>query len=693
MADEAVCVGPAPSAQSYLNVDAIMDAIQQTGAQAVHPGYGFLSENAAFCDRLEQNGIAFIGPKQHAITSMGDKIASKQIARDAKVNTIPGWLGQVESPEQVVEVAREIGYPVMVKASAGGGGKGMRVAYNDQEARESFILCQQEAQASFGDDTIFLEKFIERPRHIELQVLLDGHGNGVYLNERECSIQRRNQKVIEEAPSTFLDPETRRAMGEQALALARAVDYQSAGTVEFLVDKNKDFYFLEMNTRLQVEHPISELITGVDIVEQMIRIAAGHPLPFRQEDIGINGWAIESRVYAEDPLNNFLPSIGHLRRYREPTGTGVRVDSGIREGSEISIHYDPMISKLVTHGGTREEALERMRNALDNYVIGGLRHNVSFLRSLCDHPSFIAGDLTTNFIPEHYPDGYRGPELGPRDLRNLVSGALNIHLQRLVRRLHPEQLNIFRWAEQNLVRFYVRFPDNTVYRADSQIPIESTEELLDAFETGNGEFIFRLTRVEEEEEDLEENSSQKEENDALESKKVGDFGGIQGVESEEVHFYGDYHSAADTFQITVAAAEADAAAAAGAEDGGQRMVETTATLQASEVTDASSRYILTYLGVEFPLEVYNEPEFRALQHMPVKESLNTEKLTLSPMPGKIISVAVQPGDTVVPGQEVCVIEAMKMQNSLRAEAAGTVKAVNVKVGDTVSVEEILIEFD
>ncbi|RMC06786.1 hypothetical protein DUI87_16232 [Hirundo rustica rustica] len=483
MADEAVCVGPAPTSKSYLNMDAIMEVIRKTRAQAVHPGYGFLSENKEFARRLvsyficlavsdamggtylfqgieimgfkflveleihmtswtgaeselgtlevhttnqgdetASEGVTFIGPDTHAIQAMGDKIESKLLAKNAKVNTIPGFDGVVKDADEAVRIAREIGYPVMIKASAGGGGKGMRIAWDDEETREGFRFSSQEAASSFGDDRLLIEKFIDNPRHIEIQVLADKHGNALWLNERECSIQRRNQKVVEEAPSTFLDPETRRAMGEQAVALAKAVKYSSAGTVEFLVDSSKNFYFLEMNTRLQVEHPVTECITGLDLVQEMIRVAKGYPLRHKQADIPINGWAVECRVYAEDPYKSFgLPSIGKLSQYQEPLHVpSVRVDSGIQQGSDISIYYDPMISKLITYGSNRAEALKRMEEALDNYVIRGVAHNISLLREVIVHPRFVQGDISTKFLPEVYPDGFKESEwLG-------LQGTLNI---------------------------------------------------------------------------------------------------------------------------------------------------------------------------------------------------------------------------------------------------------------------------
>ncbi len=417
MADEAVHIGPSPAAQSYIVIDKIMDAVRQTGAQAVHPGYGFLSENRNFAAALEAAGVVFIGPPSPAIEAMGDKITSKKIAQGAGVSTVPGYMGLIADADEAVKISGQVGYPVMIKASAGGGGKGMRIAWNEGEVAEGFQSSKNEAAASFGDDRIFIEKFVTQPRHIEIQVLADQQGNCVYLHERECSIQRRNQKVIEEAPSPFLDEATRKAMGEQACALAKAVGYTSAGTVEFIVDGNRNFYFLEMNTRLQVEHPVTELITGVDLVEQMIRVANGEALPFKQSDLRINGWAMESRLYAEDPYRNFLPSIGRLTRYRPPVegqtprGGIVRNDTGVFEGGEISMFYDPMIAKLCTWGPTRADAIEEMRLALDTFEVEGIGHNLPFVGAVMDHPRFIAGDMTTAFIAEEYPDGFQGAVL------------------------------------------------------------------------------------------------------------------------------------------------------------------------------------------------------------------------------------------------------------------------------------------
>ena len=429
MADEAVHIGGSASADSYLRADRIVQACKDTGAQAVHPGYGFLSENADFCEALDAAGITFIGPGVKAITSMGDKITSKLLAAEAGVNIIPGYTDVIEGPDHAVEIAADIGYPVMLKASAGGGGKGMRVVWNDDECRDGFERAANEARSSFGDDRVFAEKFIEEPRHIEIQVLADKHGNAIYLGERECSIQRRHQKVIEEAPSPFLDEDTRRAMGEQAVALARAVDYSSAGTVEFIVDANKNFYFLEMNTRLQVEHPVTELVTGQDLVEHMIRVADGEVLSLGQDDVTLTGWALEARVYAEDPFRNFLPSIGRLARYQAPAESDtVRVDTGIEEGSEVSMFYDPMIAKLVTYGHTREEAIENMAEALDAYYIRGVSHNISFLNALIMHPRFREGRLTTNFIAEEYPEGFHAADVPQSDPLIPVTISAVVHV-------------------------------------------------------------------------------------------------------------------------------------------------------------------------------------------------------------------------------------------------------------------------
>ncbi|MBN9066216.1 MAG: acetyl/propionyl/methylcrotonyl-CoA carboxylase subunit alpha, partial [Rhizobiales bacterium] len=442
MADEAVHIGPAPAAESYLVAERIIEACKATGAEAVHPGYGFLSERASFCEALENEGIVFIGPKPKAIRAMGDKIESKKFAAAAKVSTVPGYLGVIEDADHAEKIAGEIGYPVMIKASAGGGGKGMRIAWSKAEVREGFERAKSEAKSSFGDDRVFIEKFVVEPRHIEIQVLADAHGNAIYLGERECSIQRRNQKVVEEAPSPFLDAKTRKAMGEQAVALAKAVDYQSAGTVEFIVDKNRNFYFLEMNTRLQVEHPVTELVTGIDLVEQMVRVAAGEKLALKQSDIKLNGWAVESRLYAEDPYRNFLPSIGRLTRYRPPTegkhdGGIVRNDTGVTEGSEISMFYDPMIAKLCTWAPSRLEAIDAMSEALDSFVVSGIEHNIPFLSALMQHPRWREGRLSTGFIAEEYPGGFQPRE--PEDEEKKVLAAIAVVVE-LIRRDRLDRL-------------------------------------------------------------------------------------------------------------------------------------------------------------------------------------------------------------------------------------------------------------
>uniref|UniRef100_A0A4W6C0K5 Propionyl-CoA carboxylase alpha chain, mitochondrial n=1 Tax=Lates calcarifer TaxID=8187 RepID=A0A4W6C0K5_LATCA len=587
MADEAVCVGPAPTSKSYLNMDAIMDAIRTTGAQAVHPGYGFLSENKEFAKRLAAEGVTFIGPDTHAIQAMGDKIESKLIAKAAKVNTIPGFDGVVKTAEEAVKIAQDIGYPVMIKASAGGGGKGMRIAWNDEETREGFRFSSQEAASSFGDDRLLIEKYIDNPRHIEIQVLADKHGNALWLNERECSIQRRNQKVVEEAPSTFLDSVTRQAMGEQAVQLAKAVQYSSAGTVEFLVDSKKNFYFLEMNTRLQVEHPITECITGLDLVEQMIRVAKGYRLQHKQEDIPINGWAIESRVYAEDPYKSFgLPSIGRLSQYHEPLNlSNVRVDSGIQEGSDISIYYDPMISKLVTYGATRSEALARMEDALDNYVIRGVTHNIPLLREIITHPRFISGDISTNFLPEVYPDGFKGHQLEADTRRELLASAAALYIT----------------AQLRSQRFLGELS-----------PVECNHWEL-CVELGEQRHVLEITKS----------------------------GNVYTCLSR----------------------------------------------------DASGNIVLQYLGTSFQVRVLSKLAAELNSYMPEKVPEDTSSILRSPMPGTMVAVSVKPGDTVAEGQEICVIEAMKMQNSLTAVKQAKVKSVHCKPGDTVGEGDLLVELE
>ncbi|XP_019959114.2 propionyl-CoA carboxylase alpha chain, mitochondrial [Paralichthys olivaceus] len=624
MADEAVCVGPAPTNKSYLNMDAIMEAIRVTGAQAVHPGYGFLSENKEFAKRLAAEGVAFIGPDTHAIQAMGDKIESKLIAKAAKVNTIPGFDGVVKTAEEAVKIAQEIGYPVMIKASAGGGGKGMRISWNDEETREGFRFSSQEAASSFGDDRLLIEKYIDNPRHIEIQVLADKHGNALWLNERECSIQRRNQKVVEEAPSTFLDPVTRRAMGEQAVQLAKAVAYSSAGTVEFLVDSKKNFFFLEMNTRLQVEHPITECITGLDLVEQMIRVAKGYQLQHKQEDIPINGWAIESRVYAEDPYKSFgLPSIGRLSQYQEPLNlSNVRVDSGIQEGSDISIYYDPMISKLVTYGATRAEALAKMEDALDNYVIRGVTHNIPLLREIITHPRFISGDISTNFLPEVYPDGFNGHQLEVDNRRELLASAAALHITAQLR------------SQKVLGNLRV-----------SSTPVECNHWEL-CVELGEGIHAMEVT-------------------------KSGNVYTVE-VDGGTMEVSGQWNLASPLLPITI--------------NGTQRMLQCLSR-------DASGRIVLQYLGTSFQLRVLSKLAAELNSFMPEKVPEDTSSILRSPMPGTIVAVSVKPGDTVAEGQEICVIEAMKMQNSLTAVKQAKVKSVHCKPGETVGEGDLLVELE
>ncbi len=620
MADEAVCIGPAPSAQSYLVTKNIMKAIRDTGADAVHPGYGFLSENAAFTRTLARKGITFIGPKPRAITAMGDKIASKKLAEKAGVNTIPGHLEVIKNASQAVKIARKIGYPVMLKASAGGGGEGMRVAYDDDECRDGFARATSEAISSFGDDRIFAEKFIEQPRHIEIQLIGDGHGNVVYLGERECSIQRRHQKVIEEAPSAFLDEATRQAMGAQAVALAKAVKYQSAGTVEFIVDKDRNFYFLEMNTRLQVEHPVTELITGFDLVEMMIRVAAGQKLQITQDDVKINGWAIEARVYAEDPFRNFLPSIGRLVRYQHPTnpaGNGiVRIDTGVYEGGEISMYYDPMIAKLVTWGRDRHHATALMQKALDEFYIRGVSHNIAFLSALVAHPRFEQGKITTNFIAEEYPDGFHPADAIHDDPLILVAVAACMNFAAHGRAMMDGGLE-FEEAAQSCHDWVVVLDDTyhpisisshysgyDVKVEDRVIPVKTDWQL--------GEPLFHAT--------------------------IMDMDVCMQVECEDVC------------------------------------------------------YRLTHGGVQADIHVLLPDVADLNKLMLVKQPPDTSNLLLSPMPGLLISLAVSPGQEVKEGEELAVIEAMKMENVMRASRDCVVEAIHVSEGDNLSVDQIIMDF-
>jgi propionyl-CoA carboxylase alpha chain len=631
MADEAVAIGPAPAAQSYLIIDKIIGAAKQTGAEAIHPGYGFLSENAAFAEALPAAGIVFIGPNVQAIKAMGDKIESKKAAAAARVSTVPGYLGVIESPEQAIKIAGEIGFPVMIKASAGGGGKGMRIARSADEVREGFLTSMAEAKSSFGDDRVFVEKFVENPRHIEIQVLGDSHGNVVYLFERECSIQRRNQKVIEEAPSPFLDPATRRAMGEQAVALAKAVNYQSAGTVEFIVDPKKNFYFLEMNTRLQVEHPVTEMITGLDLVELMIRVAAGEKLPFRQSELKFRGWAVESRVYAEDPFRNFLPSIGRLARYRPPTegpregGIVVRNDTGTEEGGEISLHYDPMIAKLITYGPTREAAIDAQAAALDAFYIDGIEHNIPFLSALMQHPRWRRGDLSTAFIAEEFAGGFkhREPEGDERDILVAVAAAVD-HLNN-VRRRH----------------------------ISGQLPSAVGLKLGEMRVCRLGQFEQRL-RV----------SGELSSGATIELCETG------GSARRKLTLQSDWWPGQPLLQGKIV--------------GGKEMFV--------QVRPVPNGYDLSYGGVRAKAYVYTLREAELAALMPEKKAADTSKKLLCPMPGLVVSIAVTEGQEVKAGEPLAVVEAMKMQNVLKAGRDVTVIKLKAKPGDSLAVDAVIMEF-
>jgi len=623
MADEAVHIGPPPANESYIVIDKVMEAIRQTGAEAVHPGYGFLSENPRFAEALEKEGVAFIGPPKGAIEAMGDKITSKKIAQEAGVSTVPGVMGLIEDADDAVKISKEIGYPVMIKASAGGGGKGMRIAWNDEEAREGFQSSKNEAASSFGDDRIFIEKFVTQPRHIEIQVLCDTHGNGVYLGERECSIQRRNQKVIEEAPSPFLDEETRKAMGEQALKLSHAVDYASAGTVEFIVDGERNFYFLEMNTRLQVEHPVTELITGVDLVEHMIRVAAGEKLSLSQADVKLNGWAMESRLYAEDPYRNFLPSIGRLTQYRPPEeldieGAVVRNDTGVYEGGEISMYYDPMIAKLCTWGHTRLEAIEGMRNALDAFEVEGIGHNLPFLSAVMDHPKFVSGDITTAFIAEEYPDGFGGVTLSEDSLRRIAASAAAMH----------------RVAEIRRTRVSGRMDNHERHVGEAWVV------------------------------------------------------SLQGIDFA-VNVAADREGATVSFEdgstLRIASGWTPGDSLARLDVGGEPLV--------LKVGKISGGFRIRSRGADLKVHVRSPRQAELAALMPEKLPPDTSRMLLCPMPGLIVSVNVAVGDEVQEGQALCTVEAMKMENILRAEKKAVVSKVNAGPGDSLAVDDVIMEFE
>ncbi|GFO83326.1 MAG: acetyl/propionyl-CoA carboxylase subunit alpha [Methyloceanibacter sp.] len=630
MADEAVGIGPAAAAQSYLVMDKIIAAAKETGADAIHPGYGFLSENAAFAKALEKAGIVFVGPNPKAIEAMGDKIESKKLAADAKVSTVPGYLGVIETPEEAVKIADDIGYPVMIKASAGGGGKGMRIAYSSGEVAEGFASSQSEAKSSFGDDRVFIEKFIEEPRHIEIQVLGDKHGNVIHLGERECSIQRRNQKVLEEAPSPFLDAKTREAMGAEAVALAKAVNYDSAGTVEFIVDKDKNFYFLEMNTRLQVEHPVTELVTGLDLVEQMLKVASGEKLAIKQKDVTLTGSAIEARIYAEDPVRNFLPSTGRLVRFRPPklgteNGVTTRLDTGVEEGGEISVYYDPMIAKLVTYAPTRIEAIDQMGRALDAFAIDGFRHNIPFLAVLMRHERWRSGDISTKFIAEEFPDGFQAPvpEGRVRDVLAAVSASID-HLSNNRRRMITQQMH-----------------GKPVCFSDVRL-----------VNLGGGD----LLRVKVEGRDF---------------PMVATLGGEGTNEPDrQVELASDWWFGEPVFEGTA--------------DGEEIAVQ---------VRPILNGVLLIYQGVEVPVCVFTEREAEYLALMPVKEKPDMSKFLLCPMPGLVVSLAVEEGQEVSAGQTLCVVEAMKMENVLKSEVDGTVSKIHAAPGDSLNVDAIILEFE
>ncbi|WP_288926983.1 acetyl/propionyl/methylcrotonyl-CoA carboxylase subunit alpha [uncultured Maritimibacter sp.] len=638
MADEAIHIGPPPANQSYIVIDKVMDAIKQSGAEAVHPGYGFLSENAKFAEALEAAGVAFIGPPKGAIEAMGDKITSKKIAQDANVSTVPGYMGLIEDAEEAVKISNEIGYPVMIKASAGGGGKGMRIAWNDTEAREGFQSSKNEAANSFGDDRIFIEKFVTQPRHIEIQVLCDAHGNGIYLNERECSIQRRNQKVVEEAPSPFLDEATRKAMGEQSVALAKAVGYASAGTVEFIVDGDKNFYFLEMNTRLQVEHPVTELITGVDLVEQMIRVANGEKLTITQDDVTIDGWAIENRLYAEDPYRGFLPSIGRLTRYRPPEEiaagplvtngkwqgdapvgeTAVRNDTGVYEGGEISMYYDPMIAKLCTWAPTRAEAIEAMRVALDSFEVEGIGHNLPFLSAVMDHPKFVSGDMTTAFIAEEYPEGFEGVTLDEAHLKRIAAACAAM----------------FRVTEIRRTRI-----SGTMDNHERTVGRDWVVSLQDA--------VYPVT---------------------IDADREGST--VNFDDGSAMRVASDWTPGDQLAHVDV---------------DGEPVV-----LKVGKITNG---FKIRTRGAELAVHVRTPRTHELALLMPEKVAPDTSKMLLCPMPGLVVKIDVEEGQEVQEGQALCTIEAMKMENILRAEKKAVVTKINAGPGDSLAVDEVIMEFE
>ena len=618
MADEAVHIGPSPSAQSYLSKGRILQACLDTGAQAVHPGYGFLAENSEFCELLASAGIVFIGPKTRAIEAMGDKITSKKLASDAGVNTIPGFTGVLRDSEHAVKISNELGYPVMLKATAGGGGKGMRIARNDEECRNSFERAANEARSAFGDDRMFVEKYIEEPRHIEIQIIADSHGNVIHLNERECSLQRRHQKVIEEAPSSFLDEATRKEMGEQAVAMARAVDYQSAGTVEFIVDTRRNFYFLEMNTRLQVEHPVTELITGVDLVELMIRVADGDKLPITQADVGIDGWAIECRVYAEDPFRNFLPSIGRLVFYRPPGDDDhVRVDTGVFEGGEVSMYYDPMVAKLITHGANREEAIAHMRLALDRFLIRGVSNNLSFLSALMVHPRFVEGNMNTNMIGEEYPDGFHPADVPVDDPTIIISVAAS------------------------MLRDY----RDRAAQIDGQL-------------SGHEHHVFDDWVV-------------------VMNNEHHPVSVVPAQGGHDVEYNGNTYAVRSNWEF------------------GQHLFSGTINGEPIfvQVERRNQTYRLFHGGSQADVSVDTPRAAELMRYMPVKAPPDMSSYLLSPMPGLLVSLAVKEGDIFNAGEKLAVIEAMKMENTLRAERDGVVARINYEPGARLAVDDRIMEFE
>ncbi|MGE0340758.1 MAG: acetyl-CoA carboxylase biotin carboxylase subunit [Xanthobacteraceae bacterium] len=626
MADEAVYIGPPPAAQSYLVIDKIIEACKQTGAEAVHPGYGFLSERAAFAEALKAANITFIGPNIRAIEAMGDKIESKKAAAAAKVSTVPGFLGVIEDAKHATKIADEIGYPVMIKASAGGGGKGMRIANSREEVADGFERAKSEAKSSFGDDRVFIEKFIVNPRHIEIQVLGDKHGNVIYLGERECSIQRRNQKVVEEAPSPLLDEATRKKMGEQAVALAKAVDYDTAGTVEFVAGQDRSFYFLEMNTRLQVEHPVTEMITGIDLVEQMIRVAAGEKLTIKQSDVKLNGWAVESRIYAEDPYRGFLPSIGRLTRYRPPAegklgDATVRNDTGVYEGGEISLFYDPMIAKLVTHAATRIDAIDAQAKALDEFVVDGVGHNIPFLAALMQHERWRSGALSTGFIAEEYPDGFKGvaPVGEVATVIASVAAAIDLVLGERKRRISGQMMG----------RIVQRDRRRAVWLNAAEYP-------LDVVRNEDGIQVNFLA-------DDEVTHSVKVES----NWKPGMSVWTGTVNNEPV---------------------------------------------AVQVRSAPNGFRLSFRGAQVTAYVYTAAEAAAAKLMPVKQTGDSGKVVKCPMPGLVVSIAVKEGQEVQAGDQLAIVEAMKMENVIRAERDATVKSIAVKPGDSLAVDAVILEF-